>query len=77
MLKNRRRTPQGDDDVLRAVVCDCVGPAECAVVLKLATQPRSRQEQDWWRATPGRSGKGAALPPPAEGSSELTEGCVT
>ena len=32
-----------DDDVLRAVVCDYVGPAECAVMLKLATLPRSRR----------------------------------
>ena len=26
----RRRKPLGEDDVLRAVVCDYVGPAECA-----------------------------------------------
>ena len=50
----RRRKPLGEDDVLRAVVCDYVGPAECAVMLKLATLPRSRRERDWWRATPGR-----------------------
>ena len=31
----RRRKPLGEDDVLRAVVCDYVGPAECAVMLKL------------------------------------------
>ena len=30
-------------------------------MLKLATLPRSRRERDWWRATPGRSGKGAAF----------------
>ena len=46
-------------------------------MLKLATLPRSRRERDWWRATPGRSGKGAALPPPADGPAERTEGCVT
>ena len=27
----RRRKPLGEDDVLRAVVCDYVGPAECAI----------------------------------------------
>ena len=27
---DRRRNPLGDDDVHRAVVCDYVGPAECA-----------------------------------------------
>ena len=37
--KYRRPNPLGDDDVLRAVVCDCVGPAECAEMLKLVTQP--------------------------------------
>ena len=46
-------------------------------MLKLATLPRSRRERDWWRATPGRSGKGAALPLPAESPAERTEVCVT
>ena len=42
-LRNyRRRNPLDDDDELRAVVCDYVGPAECAGMLKLGTQPRSR-----------------------------------
>ena len=77
MLKYRRRNPLGDDDLLRAVVCDCVGPAQCAVMLKLATQTRSRRERDWWRATPGRSGKGAALPLPAESPAEHAARCVT
>ena len=27
----RRRKPLGEDDVLRAVACDYVGPAECAI----------------------------------------------
>ena len=54
---DRRRNPLDDGDVLRAVVCDYVGPAECAGMLKLVTQPRSRRKRDWWRATPGRSGK--------------------
>ena len=78
MLRNdRRRNPLDDDDVLRAVVCDYVGPAECAVMLKVATLPRSRRERDWWRATPGRSGKGAALPLPAESPAEHAARCVT
>ena len=77
LRNDRRRNPLDDDDVLRAVVCDYVGPAECAVMLKLATLPRSRRERDWWRATPGRSGKGAALPLPAESPAERAAGCVT
>ena len=52
-------------------------PRSVPLMLKLATLPRSRRERDWWRATPGRSGKDAALPPPAEGPAERTEGCVT
>ena len=77
LRNDRRRNPLDDDDVLRAVVCDYVGPAECAVMLKLATLPRSRRERDWWRATPGRSGKGAALPLPAESPAEHAARCVT
>ena len=46
-------------------------------MLKLATLPRSRRERDWWRATPGRSGKGAALPLPAESPAEHAARCVT
>ena len=46
-------------------------------MLKLATLPRSRRERDWWRATPGRSGKGATLPLPAESPAERAAGCVT
>ena len=32
-------------------------PRSVPLMLKLATLPRSRRERDWWRATPGRSGK--------------------
>ena len=46
LRNDRRRNPLDDDDVLRAVVCDYVGPAECAVMLKLATLPRSRRGRD-------------------------------
>ena len=77
LQNGQRRNSLDEGDVLRAVVCDYVGPAECAVMLKLATLPRSRRERDWWRATPGRSGKGAALPLPAESPAERTEVCVT
>ena len=62
--------------MLRAVVCDCVGPAECAEMLKLVKQPRSRRERGRWRATPGRSEEDSAPPPPAEDPSDRTLGCV-
>ena len=52
-------------------------PRSVPLMLKLATLPRSRRERDWWRATPGRSGKGAALPLPAESPAERTGVCVT
>ena len=32
-----------------SVISDYVGPAECAGMLKLVTQPRSRRKRDWWR----------------------------
>ena len=51
-------------------------PRSVPLMLKLATLPRSRRERDWWRATPGRGGKGAALPLPAESPAERAEGCV-
>ena len=54
--------------MLRAVVCDYVGPAECAGMLKLVTRPRSRQKRNGWRATPGRSG-GCSVPPPPPNAS--------
>ena len=38
-LNYRRRNPLGDDDVLRTVVYDYVGPAGCAGMLKLFTHP--------------------------------------
>ena len=52
-------------------------PRSVPLMLKLATLPRSRRERDWWRATPGRSGKGAALPLPAESPAEHAARCVT
>jgi hypothetical protein len=54
----------GSGDVLRAVVCNCVGPAECEGTLKQAVHTSApRRNRNWWRATQGRSGEGAAPPP--------------
>ena len=42
-------------------------------MLKLDTQPRSRQKRNGWRATPGHSGGWSVPPPPPNASSDAPE----
>ena len=72
----RRRKPLGEDDVLRAVVCDYVGPAECANDAE-AGYTTAVASTTGLRARPTRPRReGAALPLPAESPAERPEGCV-
>ena len=48
-------------------------PAECVGLLKLDTQPRSRQKRTGWRATPGHGGGWSVPPPPPNASSDVPE----
>ena len=72
----RRRKPLGEDDVLRAVVCDYVGPAECAINAEAGytTADAARAGLVARHTRPQR--EGAALPLPAESPAERAAGCV-
>ena len=73
----RRRKPLGEDDVLRAVVCDYVGPAECAINAEAGYTTAVASRAGLVARHTGPQREGAALPLPAESPAERPEGCVT
>ena len=73
----RRRKPLGEDDVLRAVVCDYVGPAECAINAEAGYTTADASRAGLVARHTGPQREGAALPLPAESPAERTEVCVT
>ena len=62
----RRRKPLGEDDVLRAVVCDYVGPAECAINAEAGYTTAVASRAGLVARHTGPQREGAALPLPAE-----------
>ena len=73
----RRRKPLGEDDVLRAVVCDYVGPAECAINAEAGYTTAVASRAGLVARHTGPQREGAALPLPAESPAERAAGCVT
>ena len=69
----RRRKPLGEDDVLRAVVCDYVGPAECAINAEAGNTTAVASRAGLVARHTGPQREGAALPLPAESPAERTE----
>ena len=68
----RRRKPLGEDDVLRAVVCDYVGPAECAINAEAGYTTAVASRAGLVARHTGPQRECAALPLPAESPAERT-----